>query len=68
MPKEFRAAQSEYNSILSGTETATPRWRTCGRETNMNYEYATTLLYANRYRSEEGRKRVSLLYDCPVNH
>ena len=63
MPKEFRQAQNEFYSILSGKETATPRWRTCASETNVKFEYATALLYAHRYRTDEGKKWVSLLYE-----
>lgn len=59
MPKEFREAKSEFIRIVSGIETPTPRWRNCGDATNKNFEYATTLLYADRYLSEEARQRVS---------
>jgi predicted metalloendopeptidase len=59
MPKEFREAKSEFSRIVSGIETPTPRWRNCGDATNKNFEYATTLLYADRYLSEEARQRVS---------
>jgi predicted metalloendopeptidase len=61
MPKEFREASSEFSAIISGVETPTPRWRTCGYSTNNNFQYATALLYADRYLSEEARQRVSML-------
>ena len=59
MPKEFREAESEFSAVASGIETPVPRWKTCGRSTNTNFAYATALLYAERYLSEEARKRVS---------
>ena len=62
MPKEFREAESEFSAVASGIETPIPRWKTCGRSTNTNFEYATALLYAERYLSEEARKRATSLF------
>ena len=59
MPKQFREAKSEFTAFEMGIETPVPRWKVCARLTNENFEYATALLYAERYLSEEARKRVS---------
>ena len=61
MPQQFREAESAWTAITTGIETPVPRWKVCGSSTNTNFEYATALLYAERYLSEEGRKRVSAL-------
>jgi predicted metalloendopeptidase len=61
MPKQFREAASELTAIATGIETPVPRWKICVSSTNTNFEYATALLYAEKYLSEEARERVSAL-------
>lgn len=58
LPKSFREADTEYAQITTGLETSKPRWRTCGSTTNIMFEYVTALLFANKYLSEDARKRV----------
>ena len=58
LPPEFREAEYNFNEILNGLKTPQPRWRICVTRTNTVFQYATALLFANKYLPEDARKRV----------
>ena len=58
LPKSFQEAENEFLQIVTASENPKTRWRTCTSVTNIKFEYVTALLYANKYLSEDTRKRV----------
>ena len=64
LPKSFREAKNNFLQVITGVDSPKPRWRTCGSVTNTVFEYATALLFANNYLSEDARKRVRKKASC----
>ena len=58
LPKSFQEAENEFLQIITASENPKTRWRTCASVTNVMFEYVTALLFANKYLSEDTRKRV----------
>ena len=58
LPKSFQEAENEFLQISTALENPKTRWRSCTSGTNVVFEYVTALLFANKYLSEDTRKRV----------